>query len=892
MRIPTFYIFIQTLITQIHTSSIFRGNETVLSTENSKSIDTSQTISANKPIGYPSAPDNKIKLIRTEQDVGGPVCKQQAQCENLHSNLCFGIALPYKQTSLSLLGSSMNQSEVQRQMQLWAGLSSVPRCWSVIRPLLCAVYMPRCENGSIDLPSYDLCRITRKRCRIVEVIENWPEFLKCDKPHFKHQCKNEWREVKFNSSTARCAAPLVNSDHELSWIDGVEGCGLPCNNPLFTDAEHHHLRSFIIIVGSICLSCSLFAVVTFLIDWKSVNKYPGLIIFYINFCFLIVNIGWMAQFTPGAREDIVCRKDGTLRLREPSSGENLSCVIIFIMVYYFVMAAVIWFVFLTYSWLMSFRNLGKIRDSVVSKTAYFHLAAWCLPFVLTLTVLALGQIDGDSESGICFVGSVNMWFRIGFVVLPIFSAACVGGFFLVQSLQILIRLKIESADVINIKANARINTTIFRLVTFLGFVIFLVHVTIGCHLCEALRNANPHSDTQEKTCELTSRPSVHMAQLHIIAIFVCGIVMSSWVWTEATVETWKRFFRRLLRKPVNEPTKLKKHDVLAKVFAKKDLQNGGMSVGFYAAHTDPLGMNVDLNSATSQEVSSTVTGNVPKFLSRHGGLVAAFPLGLSHNSSASEDYSVRYGSRATSRRHSFDSQISLQSFEQEQLAYLARARQQRRLKKREMRRRSHSRILKPKRRGSDSSQLSIAGKKLATISKNDLQRPGSSFSGRPPLSELPILAPIRRNSASSNRAAEDLLRLGTSSGEESSIAIEIDDGGQNSTRSSFRKNDLNLNVDSDAILGDSLSCAIRDAVWGGSSLENPNVIIANFKKETNPKIAIELETIRPLSARISQTPTKQCRSHTPLNNLRQFPLLLRTALDMDGDSDIRETSSS
>ena len=56
---------------------------------------------------------------------------------------------------------------------------------------------------------------------------------------------------------------------------------------------------------------------TFCIDWRSGNKYPALVIFYINCCFLVSCIGWLAQFIPGAREDIVCRKDGTLRMSEP-----------------------------------------------------------------------------------------------------------------------------------------------------------------------------------------------------------------------------------------------------------------------------------------------------------------------------------------------------------------------------------------------------------------------------------------------------------------------------------------------------------------------------------------------------------------------------------------------
>lgn len=61
------------------------------------------------------------------------------------------------------------------------GLRNAPRCWSVIQPLLCAVYMPKCENGRVELPSKSLCLATRKPCTIVDRERGWPDFLKCDK---------------------------------------------------------------------------------------------------------------------------------------------------------------------------------------------------------------------------------------------------------------------------------------------------------------------------------------------------------------------------------------------------------------------------------------------------------------------------------------------------------------------------------------------------------------------------------------------------------------------------------------------------------------------------------------------------------------------------------------
>ena len=65
------------------------------------------------------------------------------------------------------------------------------------------------------------------------------------------------------------------------------------------------------------LSLLVFPQLSFVIDWANSSRYPARIIFYINMCFFIGSIGWLAQFIPGARDDIVCRADGTMRLKEP-----------------------------------------------------------------------------------------------------------------------------------------------------------------------------------------------------------------------------------------------------------------------------------------------------------------------------------------------------------------------------------------------------------------------------------------------------------------------------------------------------------------------------------------------------------------------------------------------
>jgi len=59
---------------------------------------------------------------------------------------------------------------------------------------------------------------------------------------------------------------------------------------------------------------------TFILDWKSLHRYPAIILFFINVSFFVGTVGWLAQFIPGARRDIVCRKDGTIRRAEPQIG--------------------------------------------------------------------------------------------------------------------------------------------------------------------------------------------------------------------------------------------------------------------------------------------------------------------------------------------------------------------------------------------------------------------------------------------------------------------------------------------------------------------------------------------------------------------------------------------
>ncbi|NXE71515.1 SMO protein, partial [Calcarius ornatus] len=240
----------------------------------------------------------------------------------------------------------------------------------------------------------------------------------------------------------------------------------------------------------------------------------------------------------------------------------LSCVIIFVIVYYSLMSGVIWFVMLTYAWHTSFKALGTTYQPLLGKTSYFHLITWSIPFVLTVAILAVAQVDGDSVSGICFVGYKNYRYRAGFVLAPIGLVLIVGGYFLIRGVMTLFSIKSNHPGLLSEKAASKINETMLRLGIF-GFLAFgFVFITFGCHfydffnqaewersfreyvLCEANVTIATQTNKPIPDCEIKNRPSLLVEKINLFAMFGTGVSMSTWVWTKATLLIWKRTWCR------------------------------------------------------------------------------------------------------------------------------------------------------------------------------------------------------------------------------------------------------------------------------------------------------------------------------------------------------------
>nr|CAD7397669.1 unnamed protein product [Timema cristinae] len=200
-------------------------------------------------------------ILSPSDGKGLQYCRNPAKCEQLNYTTCMGVKLPYMSTTRQLIDYSLTQEQIQEKLELWRGARRIPKCWAVIQPILCALYMPKCENDTVDLPSQEMCKIALGPCRILQGTTSWLSFLKCeDSARFPPMCKNDVREVKFNTS-GQCEAPLVITDSSTAFYDGAEGCGVQCQDPLFTDDDTRQIHLLVAWAGTVCACFNLFTVV-------------------------------------------------------------------------------------------------------------------------------------------------------------------------------------------------------------------------------------------------------------------------------------------------------------------------------------------------------------------------------------------------------------------------------------------------------------------------------------------------------------------------------------------------------------------------------------------------------------------------------------------------------
>ncbi|XP_038611775.1 frizzled-8 [Tachyglossus aculeatus] len=389
----------------------------------------------------------------------------------------------------------------------------------------------------------------------------------------------------------RCRAPMVSVSSERHPLYNrvrtgqMANCALPCHNPFFSQDERAFTVFWLGLWSTLCFLSTFATVSTFLLDMERF-KYPERPIVFLAACYLFVSVGYLVRLVAG-HEKVACSGGappaaengpggdaaaaaaaaaaasagaaaGPRGEHEPLAGVGQHvryettgpalCTVVFLLVYFFGMASSIWWVILSLTWFLA-AGMKWGNEAIAGYSQYFHLAAWLVPSVKSIAVLALSSVDGDPVAGICYVGNQSLDNLRGFVLAPLVIYLFIGTMFLLAGFVSLFRIR----SVIKQQGGATKTHKLEKLMIRLGLFTVLYTVpaaaVVAClfyeqhnrprweatHNCPCLRELQP---------DQARRPDYAVFMLKYFMCLVVGITSGVWVWSGKTLESWRALCTR------------------------------------------------------------------------------------------------------------------------------------------------------------------------------------------------------------------------------------------------------------------------------------------------------------------------------------------------------------
>lgn len=357
-------------------------------------------------------------------------------------------------------------------------------------------------------------------------------------------------------------------DYHLKVGDDLEkNCGAPCYDMFFDRGKRNFAQWWIGIWSCICLASTLFTVLTFLIDMQRF-RYPERPIIFLSGCYFMVALAYVVGFA--LRENISCSgpfepPNANTRKEEmwpvvTQGTKKEGCTILFMMLYFFSMASSIWWVILTLTWFLA-AGMKWGHEAIEANSQYFHLAAWAVPAIKTIAILAMGQVDGDVLSGVCYTGIYDVDALRGFVLAPLVVYLIIGTSFLLAGFVSLFRIRTI------MKSDGTKTDKLEKLMVRIGIfsVLYTVPATIviACYFYEQAFRDKWMVTWHDKECNnfriacpdpVTSKPwpDFNVFMIKYLMTVIVGITSGVWIWTGKTFHSWRTFSSRIFMHRTNE----------------------------------------------------------------------------------------------------------------------------------------------------------------------------------------------------------------------------------------------------------------------------------------------------------------------------------------------------
>ncbi|XP_055330240.1 frizzled-4-like [Paramacrobiotus metropolitanus] len=342
--------------------------------------------------------------------------------------------MPYNATTTPNLVGQYDSREAEQSLDSYSLLVK-NGCSPHLKFFLCATYFPMCttvppvDTVIIIPPCRALCLAVQEKCLPVmqEFGYPWPSALDCDKfPEANRKDQmcmpGPIENVRQSSPKPRSSRPpptspappappdsLVCHPHSaFIRLNASRACAFDCDanfitteeDKLTTDILHGVVASFAILLGGAVFGVLCCAAVRL----GPLEKPVG----WVVVCTMVMSTGYLVRLI-GGRFLMGCTMDeehGRAYVIVDGVLEVKGCIAVFILLYYFGMAASLWWLVMTLAFWMSSGKDGKVRENPgYMKVA--HPAVWLTSAAPTVTALVGKYVDADELSATCSVGQQN-----------------------------------------------------------------------------------------------------------------------------------------------------------------------------------------------------------------------------------------------------------------------------------------------------------------------------------------------------------------------------------------------------------------------------------------------------------------------------------------------------
>lgn len=493
---------------------------------------------------------------------------EHGSCQLISIPLCSDIA--YNQTIMPNLLGHADQDQAGLEVHQFYPLVEV-QCSTELRFFLCSIYAPVCTLLERAIPPCrSLCERARRGC---EALMNtfgfqWPEKLRCGNfpvDGGSQICVGfsgaEVATLPPRAQTSRsflCPAQLRVPPQLGYRFLGAQDCGAPCeaSQPdgllYFGEEEVKVGRQWVGAWSGLCCASTLLTLLTHLLDHRRFG-YPERPLVFLWGCSFMVAAAYASGFL--LEDSVACvGRFGKAGFRVVvQGGRKKGCTLLFMVVYFFSMASAIWWVILALSWFLS-AALQWSPEAIGGRSPYFHLAAWAVPALQTLTAVATGQVDGDLLTGVCYVGVSSVDALRTFVLAPLLLCLLAGTSLLLAVFVSLFRIRAI------MKRDGARTEELEKLMVRMGAlgVSYTVPAAIVVACCFYEHTFRPQWDRswRLRTCRrfavpcpagdvASATPDFTVFMLKYLMTMMVGITSGFWICSEKTLQAWRSVFTRL-----------------------------------------------------------------------------------------------------------------------------------------------------------------------------------------------------------------------------------------------------------------------------------------------------------------------------------------------------------